>query len=148
MDILLDLLMGILQSEAFFHLLMLGVATAAIWGAKSYSDWKNKSGNKEEIEAIEKLALRAVKFVEQVFREEDNALKLEKAKESAQKNLDSHGIKIGGRELSEAIEAAVWTAKHANEVKEKGWSEEKEAKELAQEAYVEAMNAQHELEKK
>jgi len=50
--------------------------------------------------------MMAVRFIQQAFKEEDNQVKLEKAIETAKKNLDSRGIKIGGRELSEFIEAA------------------------------------------
>ena len=114
MDTFLELANGVLQSEAFFGLLMTVVVLIAGWVAKSYSDWKKKSGNKEEIETIEKWAKLAVRFVEQALKEEDNQVKLARAKESLQNNLDSRGIKIGGRELSEVVEAAVFEVKKSN----------------------------------
>lgn len=118
MDTILELLNAILQSEAFFRILMLVVVLIAGWVAKSYSEWKKKSGNKEEIETIEKAVKWGVEFVEQVFKEEDNVVKLEKAKETAKDFLDSKGIKIGGRQLSEIAEAMVFEVKHKDKEKE------------------------------
>lgn len=111
MDTILELVNGVLQSEAFFGLLMAVIGIVATWAAATYASWKKKSGNKEEIETIEKWAKLAVKFVEQALKEEDNQVKLARAKESLEKNLDSRGIKIGGRELSEVVEAAVYEVK-------------------------------------
>lgn len=114
MDTFLELVNGVLQSEAFFGLLMAVIGIVATWAAATYASWKKKSGNKEEIETIEKWAKLAVKFVEQALKEEDNQVKLARAKESLEKNLDSRGIKIGGRELSEVVEAAVFEVKKSN----------------------------------
>lgn len=114
MDTFLELVNGVLQSEAFFGLLMAVIGIVATWAAATYASWKKKSGNKEEIETIEKWAKLAVKFVEQALKEEDNQVKLARAKESLEKNLDSRGIKIGGRELSEVVEAAVYEVKKSN----------------------------------
>lgn len=114
MDTILELVNGVLQSEAFFGLLMAVIGIVATWAAATYASWKKKSGNKEEIETIEKWAKLAVKFVEQALKEEDNQVKLARAKESLEKNLDSRGIKIGGRELSEVVEAAVYEVKKTN----------------------------------
>lgn len=114
MDTFLDLVNGVLQSEAFFGLLMAVIGIVATWAAATYASWKKKSGNKEEIETIEKWAKLAVRFVEQALKEEDNQVKLARAKESLQNNLDSRGIKIGGRELSEVVEAAVFEVKKSN----------------------------------
>lgn len=114
MDTILELANGVLQSEAFFGLLMAVIGIVATWAAATYASWKKKSGNKEEIETIEKWAKLAVKFVEQALKEEDNQVKLARAKESLEKNLDSRGIKIGGRELSEVVEAAVYEVKKTN----------------------------------
>lgn len=114
MDTILELVNGVLQSEAFFGLLMAVIGIVATWAAATYASWKKKSGNKEEIETIEKWAKLAVKFVEQALKEEDNKVKLARAKESLEKNLDSRGIKIGGRELSEVVEAAVYEVKKTN----------------------------------
>ena len=114
MDIILELANGVLQSEAFFGLLMAVIGIVATWAAATYASWKKKSGNKEEIETIEKWAKLSVKFVEQALKEEDNQVKLARAKESLEKNLDSRGIKIGGRELSEVVEAAVYEVKKTN----------------------------------
>lgn len=118
MDTILELLNAILQSEAFFRLLMFVVVLIAGWVAKSYSDWKKKSGNKEEVETIEKAVKWGVEFVEQVFKEEDNVVKLEKAKETARDFLDSRGIRIGGRQLSEIAEAMVFEIKNKDKEKE------------------------------
>lgn len=118
MDTILELLNAILQSEAFFGLLMTVAVLIAGWVATSYSNWKKQSGNKEEIETIEKWAKIAVEFVEQSLTEEQNKVKLEAAKESAKENLNSRGIKIGGRELSEVIEAMVYEVKHRDKEKE------------------------------
>ena len=114
MDTILELVNGVLQSEALFGLLMAVIGIVATWAAATYASWKKKSGNKEEIETIEKWAKLAVKFVEQALKEEDNQVKLARAKESLEKNLDSRGIKIGGRELSEVVEAAVYEVKKTN----------------------------------
>lgn len=114
MDTFLELVNGVLQSEAFFGLLMAVIGIVATWAAATYASWKKKSGNKEEIETIEKWAKLAVKFVEQALKEEDNQVKLARAKESLKNNLDSRGIKIGGRELSEVVEAAVFEVKKTN----------------------------------
>lgn len=114
MDTFLELANGVLQSEAFFGLLMAVIGIVATWAAATYASWKKKSGNKEEIETIEKWAKLAVRFVEQALKEEDNQVKLARAKESLQNNLDSRGIKIGGRELSEVVEAAVFEVKKSN----------------------------------
>lgn len=114
MDTFLELVNGVLQSEAFFGLLMAVIGIAATWAAATYASWKKKSGNKEEIETIEKWAKLAVRFVEQALGEEDNKVKLARAKESLRDNLDSRGIKIGGRELSEVVEAAVYEVKRVN----------------------------------
>ena len=114
MDTILELVNGVLQSEAFFGLLMAVIGIVATWAAATYASWKRKSGNKEEIETIEKWAKLSVKFVEQALKEEDNQVKLARAKESLEKNLDSRGIKIGGRELSEVVEAAVYEVKKTN----------------------------------
>lgn len=114
MDTILELVNGVLQSEAFFGLLMAVIGIVATWAAATYAGWKKKSGNKEEIETIEKWAKLSVKFVEQALKEEDNQVKLARAKESLEKNLDSRGIKIGGRELSEVVEAAVYEVKKTN----------------------------------
>lgn len=114
MDTFLELVNGVLQSEAFFGLLMAVIGIVATWAVATYASWKKKSGNKEEIETIEKWAKLAVRFVEQALGEEDNQVKLAKAKESLKNNLDSRGIKIGGRELSEVIEAAVFEVKKVN----------------------------------
>lgn len=114
MDTILELANGVLQSEAFFGLLMAVIGIVATWAATTYASWKKKSGNKEEIETIEKWAKLSVKFVEQALKEEDNQVKLARAKESLEKNLDSRGIKIGGRELSEVVEAAVYEVKKTN----------------------------------
>lgn len=114
MDTFLELVNGVLQSEAFFGLLMAVIGIVATWAAATYASWKKKSGNKEEIETIEKWAKLAVRFVEQALKEEDNQVKLARAKESLQSNLDSRGIKIGGRELSEVVEAAVFEVKKTN----------------------------------
>ena len=114
MDTILELANGVLQSEAFFGLLMAVIGIVATWAAATYASWKKKSGNKEEIETIEKWAKLSVKFVEQALKEEDNQVKLARAKESLEKNLDSRGIKIGGRELSEVVEAAVYEVKKTN----------------------------------
>ena len=114
MDTILELVNGVLQSEAFFGLLMAVIGIVATWAAATYASWKKKSGNKEEIETIEKWAKLSVKFVEQALKEEDNQVKLARAKESLEKNLDSRGIKIGGRELSEVVEAAVYEVKKTN----------------------------------
>jgi len=114
MDTILELVNGVLQSEAFFGLLMSVIGIVATWAAATYASWKKKSGNKEEIETIEKWAKLSVKFVEQALKEEDNQVKLARAKESLEKNLDSRGIKIGGRELSEVVEAAVYEVKKTN----------------------------------
>ena len=114
MDTILELANGVLQSEAFFGLLMAVIGIVATWVAATYASWKKKSGNKEEIETIEKWAKLSVKFVEQALKEEDNQVKLARAKESLEKNLDSRGIKIGGRELSEVVEAAVYEVKKTN----------------------------------
>lgn len=114
MDTFLELVNGVLQSEAFFGLLMAVIGIIATWAAATFSSWKKKSGNKEEIETIEKWAKLAVRFVEQALKEEDNQVKLARAKESLQNNLDSRGIKIGGRELSEVVEAAVFEVKKSN----------------------------------
>ena len=114
MDTILELVNGVLQSEAFFGLLMAVIGIVATWAAATYASWKKKLGNKEEIETIEKWAKLAVKFVEQALKEEDNQVKLARAKESLEKNLDSRGIKIGGRELSEVVEAAVYEVKKTN----------------------------------
>lgn len=114
MDTILELANGVLQSEAFFGLLMAVIGIVATWAAATYASWKKKSGNKEEIETIEKWAKLSVKFVEQALKEEDNQVKLARAKESLKKNLDSRGIKIGGRELSEVVEAAVYEVKKTN----------------------------------
>ena len=114
MDTFLELANGVLQSEAFFGLLMAVIGIVATWAAATYASWKKKSGNKEEIETIEKWAKLAVRFVEQALGEEDNQVKLARAKESLQNNLDSRGIKIGGRELSEVVEAAVFEVKKTN----------------------------------
>lgn len=111
MDTFLELVNGVLQSEAFFGLLMAVIGIVATWAATTYASWKKKSGNKEEIETIEKWAKLAVRFVEQALGEEDNQVKLARAKESLKDNLDSRGIKIGGRELSEVVEAAVYEVK-------------------------------------
>ena len=115
MDTFLDLANGVLQSEAFFGLLMAVIGIVATWAAATYASWKKKSGNKEEIETIEKWAKLAVRFVEQALGEEDNQVKLARAKESLKENLNSRGIKIGGRELSEVVEAAVFEVKKTNE---------------------------------
>ena len=114
MDTFLELANGVLQSEAFFGLLMAVIGIVATWAAATYASWKKKSGNKEEIETIEKWAKLAVRFVEQALGEEDNQVKLARAKESLKNNLDSRGIKIGGRELSEVVEAAVFEVKKSN----------------------------------
>lgn len=114
MDTFLDLANGVLQSEAFFGLLMAVIGIVATWAAATYASWKKKSGNKEEIETIEKWAKLSVRFVEQALKEEDNQVKLARAKESLKNNLDSRGIKIGGRELSEVVEAAVYEVKKSN----------------------------------
>ena len=114
MDTFLELVNGVLQSEAFFGLLMAVIGIVATWAAATYASWKKKSGNKEEIETIEKWAKLAVRFVEQALGEEDNQVKLDTAKESLKNNLDSRGIKIGGRELSEVVEAAVFEVKKVN----------------------------------
>ena len=114
MDTILELVNGVLQSEALFGLLMAVIGIVATWAAATYASWKKKSGNKEEIETIEKWAKLSVKFVEQALKEEDNQVKLARAKESLEKNLDSRGIKIGGRELSEVVEAAVYEVKKTN----------------------------------
>ena len=114
MDTFLELANGVLQSEAFFGLLMAVIGIVATWAAATYASWKKKSGNKEEIETIEKWAKLAVRFVEQALGEEDNQVKLATAKESLKNNLDSRGIKIGGRELSEVVEAAVYEVKKTN----------------------------------
>ena len=114
MDTFLELANGVLQSEAFFGLLMAVIGIVATWAAATYASWKKKSGNKEEIETIEKWAKLAVRFVEQALGEEDNQIKLATAKESLKNNLDSRGIKIGGRELSEVVEAAVYEVKKVN----------------------------------
>ena len=114
MDTFLELANGVLQSEAFFGLLMAVIGIIATWAAATYASWKKKSGNKEEIETIEKWAKLAVRFVEQALGEEDNQVKLARAKESLKNNLDSRGIKIGGRELSEVVEAAVFEVKKSN----------------------------------
>lgn len=114
MDTFLELVNGVLQSDAFFGLLMAVIGIVATWAAATYASWKKKSGNKEEIETIEKWAKLAVRFVEQALKEEDNQVKLARAKESLQNNLDSRGIKIGGRELSEVVEAAVFEVKKTN----------------------------------
>lgn len=114
MDTILELANGVLQSEAFFGLLMAVIGIVSTWAAATYASWKKKSGNKEEIETIEKWAKLSVKFVEQALKEEDNQVKLARAKESLEKNLDSRGIKIGGRELSEVVEAAVYEVKKTN----------------------------------
>ena len=118
MDTILELLNAILQSEAFFGLLMTVAVLIAGWAATSYANWKKQSGNKEEIETIEKWAKVAVEFVEQSLTEEQNKVKLEAAKASAKENLNSRGIKIGGRELSEIIEAMVYEVKHRDKKKE------------------------------
>lgn len=114
MDTFLELANGVLQSEAFFGLLMAVIGIVATWAAATYASWKKKSGNKEEIETIEKWAKLAVRFVEQALGEEDNQVKLARAKESLKENLNSRGIKIGGRELSEVVEAAVFEVKKSN----------------------------------
>ena len=114
MDTILELVNGVLQSEAFFGLLMAVIGIVATWAATTYASWKKKAGNKEEIETIEKWAKLAVRFVEQALKEEDNQVKLATAKESLKNNLDSRGIKIGGRELSEVVEAAVFEVKKSN----------------------------------
>ena len=114
MDTFLELANGVLQSEAFFGLLMAVIGIVSTWAAATYASWKKKSGNKEEIETIEKWAKLAVRFVEQALGEEDNQVKLDTAKESLKNNLDSRGIKIGGRELSEVVEAAVYEVKKVN----------------------------------
>ena len=114
MDTFLELANGVLQSEAFFGLLMAVIGIVATWAATTYASWKKKSGNREEIETIEKWAKLAVRFVEQALGEEDNQVKLATAKESLKNNLDSRGIKIGGRELSEVVEAAVYEVKKVN----------------------------------
>lgn len=114
MDTFLELANGVLQSEAFFGLLMAVIGIVATWAAATYASWKKKSGNKEEIETIEKWAKLAVRFVEQALGEEDNQVKLATAKESLKENLNSRGIKIGGRELSEVVEAAVFEVKKSN----------------------------------
>lgn len=114
MDTFLELVNGVLQSEAFFGLLMVVIGIVATWIAATYADWKKKSGNKEEVETIERWARLAVSFVEQALGEEDNQVKLAKAKESLKENLDSRGINIGGRELSEVVEAAVFEVKKVN----------------------------------
>ena len=114
MDTFLELANGVLQSEAFFGLLMAVIGIVATWAAATYASWKKKSGNKEEIETIEKWAKLAVRFVEQALGEEDNQVKLARAKESLKNNLDSRGIKSGGRELSEVVEAAVFEVKKSN----------------------------------
>lgn len=114
MDTFLELVNGVLQSEALFGLLMAVIGVVATWVAATYADWKKKTGNKEEVETIEKWAKLAVSFVEQALKEEDNKVKLERAKESLQDSLDSRGIKIGGRELSEVVEAAVFEVKKSN----------------------------------
>ena len=114
MDTFLELVNGVLQSEAFFGLLMAVIGIIATWAVATYANWKKKSGNKEEIETIEKWAKLAVRFVEQALGEEDNQVKLATAKESLKENLDSRGIKIGGRELSEVVEAAVFEVKKSN----------------------------------
>lgn len=114
MDTFLELANGVLQSEAFFGLLMAVIGIVATWAVATYASWKKKSGNKEEIETIEKWAKLAVRFVEQALGEEDNQVKLARAKESLKNNLDSRGIKIGGRELSEVVEAAVFEVKKSN----------------------------------
>ena len=114
MDTFLELANGVLQSEAFFGLLMAVIGIVATWAAATYASWKKKSGNKEEIETIEKWAKLAVRFVEQALGEEDSQVKLARAKESLKNNLDSRGIKIGGRELSEVVEAAVFEVKKSN----------------------------------
>ena len=90
------------------------IGIVATWAAATYASWKKKSGNKEEIETIEKWAKLAVRFVEQALGEEDNQVKLATAKESLKENLNSRGIKIGGRELSEVVEAAVFEVKKSN----------------------------------
>ena len=114
MDTFLELANGVLQSEAFFGLLMAVIGIVATWAAATYASWKKKSGNKEEIETIEKWAKLSVRFVEQALGEEDNQVKLARAKESLKENLNSRGIKIGGRELSEVVEAAVFEVKKSN----------------------------------
>ena len=114
MDTFLELANGVLQSEAFFGLLMAVIGIVATWAVATYASWKKKSGNKEEIETIEKWAKLAVRFVEQALGEEDNQVKLARAKESLKNNLDSRGIKSGGRELSEVVEAAVFEVKKSN----------------------------------
>src|SRR5574344_449895 len=114
MDTFLELANGVLQSEAFFGLLMAVIGIVATWAAATYASGKKKSGNKEEIETIEKWAKLAVRFVEQALGEEDNQVKLARAKESLKNNLDSRGIKIGGREVSEVVEAAVFEVKKSN----------------------------------
>ena len=114
MDTFLELANSVLQSEAFFGLLMAVIGIVATWAAATYASWKKKSGNKEEIETIEKWAKLDVRFVEQALGEEDNQVKLARAKESLKNNLDSRGIKIGGRELSEVVEAAVFEVKKSN----------------------------------
>ena len=114
MDTFLELVNGVLQSEALFGLLMAVIGIVATWVAATYADWKKKSGNKEEVETIERWAKLAVSFVEQALGEEDNQVKLAKAKESLKSNLDSRGINIGGRELSEVVEAAVFEVKKVN----------------------------------
>ena len=115
MDTFLELANGVLQSEAFFGLLMAVIGIVATWAVATYASWKKKSGNKEEIETIEKWAKLSVRFVEQALGEEDNQVKLARAKESLKENLNSRGIKIGGRELSEVVEAAVFEVKKTNE---------------------------------
>ena len=61
MDTFLELANGVLQSEAFFGLLMAVIGIVATWAAATYASWKKKSGNKEEIETIEKWAKDKIK---------------------------------------------------------------------------------------
>lgn len=120
-----ELLNDILSSEEFRNLLLMIITT--IFGflaqslkvlfnemMKKYTAQKHEAEakvGKAQVEMIESIAIMAVRYAQQVFKDSGAEEKFKEAVDVAQLELTKRGINIGGEMLSHYVEAAYNTVK-------------------------------------
>jgi len=112
MDTLIAWIMSVLGSTEFTALLLTvfaGVTTAVVgWVAVQFRKNILHQLSATDLTLLRSIAMVAVQYVEQKFKDLDGPAKLQVAIEAADKMIASYGLKVTIEQLTSIIEAAVY----------------------------------------
>jgi len=112
MDTLIAWIMSVLGSPEFTALLLTvfaGVTTAVVgWVAVQFRKNILHQLSATDLTLLRSIAMVAVQYVEQKFKDLDGPAKLQVAIEAADKMIASYGLKVTIEQLTAIIEAAVY----------------------------------------